>query len=116
MNTKKTRALPRVWARFYKLRKGDTFSLGKQIVQKYNCLCSQGFTVGGSPCTPRFFPPWRRVRTTTLVRDVLPGGKSGYDHVGTVTHRTNAGENVETLQLVFGLTQPTDDNRTGPSA
>lgn len=78
--TKKVRALPRVWARFFRLKAGDTFFTDNEECIKV-AFCGYRYTASiralGEDATPfHFITPWRRVRTTVFVRDVLKGGAS----------------------------------------
>jgi len=111
------RALPRVWKRFYQLKRGETFfHSGSSLYARAFLPVKRVHGLSGS----KWLFPWTRVRTTTLVRDVLPGGKSGPDkpiHSETLAvlgsigkpFPSNMGRTVEP-----GITS--DDTRTGPSA
>lgn len=91
----KQRALPRVWARFFKLKRHERHYEGSQIVYKSSPFTSRGLS------RTFWHWPWTRVKTTVFVRDVLSGGKSAggtvteaaresYPVTGTVTSRLNA--------------------------
>jgi hypothetical protein len=72
---KKARALPRVWAPFHRLKTGENFYLGStdNLVQKTGWFTRTGH----QNWQARFFVwPWKKVRTTVYVRDVLKGGKT----------------------------------------
>ncbi len=74
VKSKRPRALPRVWKRFYQLERGETFTSPNPINR---LLSKRGFfTAEDTEGAWVHYLPWTRVRTTTLVRDVLPGGKS----------------------------------------
>lgn len=66
---KKTRALPRVWKRFFQLNRGEGFSVGKNFYRK-----NSPFT-GSDGLSRVIVWPWTRVQTSVLVRDARPGGK-----------------------------------------
>jgi hypothetical protein len=83
--TKKTRALPRVWKQIKHLQHGDLFYLGKILVAKTSFFTAREFEFDSCLGRPsltgdgHFVWPWRRVKTTQLVRDAKPGGKSSQD-------------------------------------
>ena len=73
-DTKKPRALPRVWKPFHALQKYECFFSTKSpasLMHKTSFITARS-TQDGSLA---FVAPWRRVRTTVLVRDAKPGGK-----------------------------------------
>lgn len=76
----KTRQLPRVWKRFFRLANGDTFFVGRRIYTKRLFVLGRELVgihnICSKPANTVFVPPWRSVRTTLLVRDVRLGGKS----------------------------------------
>lgn len=93
----KQRALPRVWARFFKLKRGEEFFVGRTRAAKrqFCTYCDARILSAKS----QFIWPWEKVRTNVFVRDVLSGGKSAGGPVteaakesypGNVTARLNA--------------------------
>ncbi len=72
---KKSRALPRVWARFWRLKKGDQFFVGKRLFSKVGIFDSREVHPRCAVADYKFAWPWEKVRTNVLVRDVFTGGK-----------------------------------------
>lgn len=68
MSEKKTRALPHVWKTFSSLSVSDAFYLGKEKYTKTSCLTARPFPGGVTYGPFVFVTPWRRVKTTKLVR------------------------------------------------
>ncbi len=101
------RALPRVWKRFYQLKKGEAFDLpgkGSVVVSKIGF-----FTADAALGYVYLVAPWKRVRTTTLVRDTRPGGKTGPEPVTPIPFSGVFDHSVATkLRLAA--------EQTGPSA
>lgn len=120
--SKKTRALPHVWKCFSALKNGETF---------FNSLSKSAFVHRKTgPFSSRrnhdnqwfFQNPFRRVKTTVLVRDAKTGGKaSEYTILGTTTGRPFVPVNVQPLTPEEGVnvipTEPNNDNGiSGPTA
>lgn len=72
---KKSRALPRVWTRFWRMKKGDQFYVGKRLFRKVGWFDSCEVHPRSAVADYKFVWPWEHVRTTVLVRDVYIGGK-----------------------------------------
>lgn len=68
---KKTRALPKVWTRYWNLAIGDRFFIGRKPLNVVGC-----FFYEDEAGNLTFIWPWTRVQTNVLVRDARPGGKS----------------------------------------
>ena len=76
----KSRSLPHVWKRFWHLNLKDRFYIGKELVFKtglFTACPARGVwwnpEMGLRAGAPRkLVAPWRRVRTTQLVRDARP--------------------------------------------
>jgi hypothetical protein len=124
-----------VWKRFVDLQRGDSFYVGKTLVQKTGLLTARGLV--NVSCYGRelpvgdlhvFFKFWTRVKTTQLVRDARPGGKSSQDLVCERRDTCPAGEvnnaehfdacraaDAEVIQVA--ATEPNNDNNvTGPTS
>jgi len=113
--TSKTRALPRVWARFYFVKASETFTHGGKRYYKsvlpFVAVDSQGSRV--------FFAPWTLVRTDQLVRDARPGGKSSQKAVIDSGRTHFVGDDCPGGHADCGLPvqQPNSDNNvSGPTA
>jgi len=68
------KSLPHVWVRFWSLKVDERF-----FAPGTDLICIKMTPLSFRPAsglTEMLILPWRRVRTTVLVRDVLPGGKS----------------------------------------
>ncbi len=117
------RALPRVWKRFYQLKKGETFFLGTTICAQISFSTALvGFKSDGSGRS-QFIAPWKRVRTTELVRAVkpeplgvvrapipFPSECPSWD--ASLTNPDGTWKN----NLGATIRQPVDSPQTGPSA
>ncbi len=110
MKTTAPRSLPHVWARFYSLRVGDSFFLGKACVVKTNFLFARasGDYYGGL----KFVAPWRRVRTTKLVRDAKAGGKINW----TAKEGCPTPEEIQSGVEVVAVQPHSDNGVTGPTS
>jgi hypothetical protein len=113
--TKKQRALPRVWARFFSIPAVSLFSFkGKRYVKGVIPFCA--YHNG----TRAFFAPWTRVQTDVLVRDARPGGKSGPAPSETIIHadwETSGGTTPEQNEAREFVKQPNSDNGvSGPTS
>lgn len=62
------RASPHIWKSFWSLKRGDNFYIGKRFFVKFNSYVADYVGRGGS----RYVAPWRRVRTTELVKAKHP--------------------------------------------
>jgi hypothetical protein len=71
-NSPKKRSLPHVWKSFWALDVGDEFFIGKKRYWKQDLFTATSSLNG----VTKFTFPWTRYRTTQLVRDARPGGKS----------------------------------------
>ncbi len=122
-NTKKPRALPRVWKSFSKLVKGEKCYLGNTLVGKTSFLTAREY--GGPGCygvpvakgALHFVAPWTKVKTTVLVRDAKSGGLSS---VGPRLSRASILHRPQpplTVEVPNGNQQPNSDNAvTGPTS
>lgn len=125
---KRTRALPRVWKKFSELQDGDLFYIGKTLVQKTGFLIAREFehdSCLGVP-TPTgaghiMWRWWLKVKTTQLVRDAKPGGKSSRDlpsnaELATIPTAEHHYED-DRCQVEVKATEPNNDNNvTGPTS
>jgi len=102
---KKSRELPRAWKTFFRLKRGETYFQGPNVVAK-----SGPFWARDDIDRCFVVLPWHRVRTTTLVRDALPGGKSGPEPIPFPK------KSYEHDRSIGDTCLPGDGNRTGPSA
>lgn len=100
--TKKQRALPRVWARFFSI---PALSLFTHQGKRY-CKSVIPFAAlhNGSRT---YFAPWTRVQTDVLVRDARPGGKSGVQTVGVIQHVNESREFIKQPNSDNGVSGPT---------
>lgn len=65
----RTRSAPHVWKRFYQLKTGDTFAIGKFAYHKAGLFTGRVLATGDI----QFVNPLLRVRTSKLVRKSLSG-------------------------------------------
>jgi len=78
---KKLRQLPKVWKPFRQIKLGEIFQFGGVSYRKDGCFFASNPRVTSCEDVPfpKLFWPWTKVRSSTLVRDALPGGKSSAD-------------------------------------
>lgn len=68
--SKKPRALPCVWMRFWHLAWEEVFFIGRKEFVRTGLFTARPFTKLESPL--RYIAPWTRVKTTRLVRAAKP--------------------------------------------
>ena len=78
---KKLRQLPKVWKPFRQIKLGEIFQFGGVSYRKDGCFFAFDHNVTSCEDVPfpKLFWPWTKVRSSTLVRDARPGGKSSAD-------------------------------------
>lgn len=76
-SAKPARRLPRVWSTFWKVEKYDDFDLGSPLrYTRVGLFRAEYYSSIYRELRTKYFFPWTRVRTSQLVRDARPGGKS----------------------------------------